>query len=189
MPFYLDPWFGILVEPATFQCGMFITLPHRQRSKWDVKNKMKVYVETWGTWTLFGTFETWDPLSVEPSVEPCRTWTSMWNLEPFKSGTSAWNLQEPGSRFSTAAPNHPKALLARPQAFQAVGEKTIAWVSICLVFLTVFLWCLVLFICLWVWCFCLIVCASWIVFWDSVFKRLLICSWFWDLFGDIVLTK
>ena len=33
------------------------------------------------------------------------------------------NLAEPGPRFRAAAPNHPKALLEEPQAFQAVGVK------------------------------------------------------------------
>ena len=36
-----------------------------------------------------------------------------------------WNLGEPGSRFQAAAPNHPEALLEEPQAFQAVGEKSL----------------------------------------------------------------
>ena len=50
------------------------------------------------------------------TVEPvCGTWT-------FKNGTMR-NLAEPGPRFWAAAPNHPKALLEEPQAFQAVGEK------------------------------------------------------------------
>ena len=34
-----------------------------------------------------------------------------------------WNLGEPDARFPAAAPNHPEALLARPQAFQAVREN------------------------------------------------------------------
>ena len=51
------------------------------------------------------------------SVEP------LWKLEPLQSGNFMWNLEEPGARFHAAAPNHPKALLARPQASQAVGEK------------------------------------------------------------------
>ena len=34
-----------------------------------------------------------------------------------------WNRAEPGSRFRAAAPNHPKALLEEPHAFQAVGGK------------------------------------------------------------------
>ena len=67
---------------------------------------------------LFGTLsgtcvEPWNLLSVEP----------LWNLEPFKCGTFVRNLGEPGARFPAAAPNHRKALLARPQVFQAVGEK------------------------------------------------------------------
>ena len=68
-----------------------------------------------------------NPLSVEPLcgtlgtldlyVEP------LWNLEPFQIETFMWNLAEPGSRFPAAAPNHPKALLEEPQAFQAAGEN------------------------------------------------------------------
>ena len=43
-------------------------------------------------------------------------------METFKCGTLG-NLAEPGARFSATAPNHPEALFARPQAFQAVGGK------------------------------------------------------------------
>ena len=35
-----------------------------------------------------------------------------------------WNLADRGSRFQAPAPNHPKALLEEPQAFQAVGGKS-----------------------------------------------------------------
>ena len=52
-----------------------------------------------------------------------------WNLyvEPFgtstfSSGTSMRNLAEPGSRFRSAAPNQPEALLEEPQACHGVGE-------------------------------------------------------------------
>ena len=44
---------------------------------------------------------------------------------PEKNGTFMWNLGEPGARFPGAAPNHPEALLEEPQAFQAVGGKTV----------------------------------------------------------------
>ena len=37
-----------------------------------------------------------------------------------------WNLGETGARFRAAAPNHPEALLEEPQAFQAVGEKSVS---------------------------------------------------------------
>ena len=57
-------------------------------------------------------------------MEPWGTLTFMINfVESFKCGTSMSKLGEAGSRFPAAAPNHPEALLARPQAFQAVGEK------------------------------------------------------------------
>ena len=50
----------------------------------------------------------------EPEPEPvCAT---SWNLKPFKCGTFV-------ARFPAAAPNHPEALLARPQALQAVRGK------------------------------------------------------------------
>ena len=49
-------------------------------------------------------------------------------MEPRGCGTFQVRIlyvepREPGSRFLAAAPNHPETLLARPQAFQAVGEK------------------------------------------------------------------
>ena len=52
----------------------------------------------------------------------CGTWNLLYKIETFM-----WNLGEPGSRFPAAAPNHPKALLEEPQAFQAVGEKEKNW--------------------------------------------------------------
>ena len=45
-----------------------------------------------------------------------------WSLETFNCGTFMWDLGKPGARFP---PNHPKALLEEPQAFQAVGEQCI----------------------------------------------------------------
>ena len=35
-----------------------------------------------------------------------------------------WNVWEPGAGFPAAAPNHPEAVLAGPQAFQAVEKNT-----------------------------------------------------------------
>ena len=49
--------------------------------------------------------------------------TFLWSLGTFKCGTCMLNLSKPGARLLAGCLKHPEALLASPQAFQAVGEQ------------------------------------------------------------------